>query len=292
VEEPQVNGITVAVSNSTEASWAGGNYSGTLRLNSLLPEGANIEKVGGPGREFWIESVSTNYATFKDRDGAEPGAWRIEISPSVPATYDAFLNVLTVTGMEISALPSVQALDGDQITGAIVFDRVVLFNKSTGLLSGTASFTLTGPGTYKILITDLQPGTWVVEKDGQPHTVMDTAEVKKCIYFHGGAGAYVLRPDDTGVGVIPSSQEVFFNVSTDNRGGLNIRFTSAGNLPVVVRIYDLEGLCIKLLSNRIFPAGSHTLSTAVHNRPRFSSGMYLVYAEIGSCSVIQKIYIP
>jgi len=292
VQEPAVTGNGARISNSTEASWAGGNYSGALWVNNLLPADATIEKVGGPGREFWIAGVSTNYATFKDREGAEPGAWRIEISPPVPAAFDAFLNVLSVTGMEISALPTVQAVTGDQVTGAVVFDRVVLFNKTDGLLGGPVTFSLTDAKTYKILVTDLQPGTWVVEKDGQPHSVLPAAQEKKSLYFQGTAGNYTLRLDNTGIDDNPPSPRESFSVRCDNHGQLLIRFISTGKLPVLISIHDLQGRCIKLLSNRIFPAGCHTLSTAFQNSPPFFSGMYLVYAEIGSYSVIQKIYIP
>jgi hypothetical protein len=88
VQEPRVTGSTVSISNMTKAARVKGNYSGKLWLNCLLPQNAAVEKVGGPGKEFWIESVKTNYATSKNR--AEPGAWRIEISPASPVAFSSF----------------------------------------------------------------------------------------------------------------------------------------------------------------------------------------------------------
>jgi heparin/heparan-sulfate lyase len=185
IEEPQVSGRTITIAR-TEAG-----YRGKLVAESLLPAQATITKVGGPGKEFWVESVQKNYATTKNPP-AEPGAWRVEVSPSVSATSDQFLHVMTVMDASVPNGPEVLMLDGDDLIGARLLDRVVLFSKSGELLT-RAAFSLAGPSPTKVLVCDLRPGRWSVTKDGAPLRTLQADGAGRCLYFQAGAGRYALE---------------------------------------------------------------------------------------------------
>lgn len=70
VDEPVVDGQRIV------ARQGGGRLTATV----LLPASARIEKVGGPGKEFWVDGA--NYPMDSAPKGPhEPGAWRVEVSP-------------------------------------------------------------------------------------------------------------------------------------------------------------------------------------------------------------------
>jgi len=80
---------------------------GRIFCETLLPAGARIAKVGGPGHEFWASGknweldpkyLKIAWARAK-KCGVGPyfGNWRIEVSPPTPAKQDRFLHVLTAT---------------------------------------------------------------------------------------------------------------------------------------------------------------------------------------------------
>ncbi|MFH1267619.1 MAG: hypothetical protein ABIK89_18025, partial [Planctomycetota bacterium] len=87
IQEPKINDRTVTVVRD-EAP-----YGGELFIESLLPARATVTKIGGPGKEFWVESLGKNFPVQKPPP-SEPGAWRIEVSPAEPAAADRFLHVL------------------------------------------------------------------------------------------------------------------------------------------------------------------------------------------------------
>jgi len=187
IQEPGINGRTVSVVRDE------GDYGGKLVVESLLPERASIAKVGGPGKEFWIESVGKNYRQRLSRQSVEPGAWRVEVSPTVAAEADEFLHVLTVMDSDTASGPDVRPIASDHLVGAAVLDRIVLFGRSGELLD-RASFTAEGDRRLKLLVCDLQPGRWSVRRDGQ--TVAENLQATDegtCIYFEGTAGRYELR---------------------------------------------------------------------------------------------------
>ena len=56
--------------------------------------GFTIEKIGGPGYEFYVEG--TNYEMKPKSNSAEVGNWRIEISPKKAEKQSYFLNVMQI----------------------------------------------------------------------------------------------------------------------------------------------------------------------------------------------------
>jgi heparin/heparan-sulfate lyase len=170
-----------------------GRYRGRLVAESLLPERAVLDKVGGRGREWWIEATKTNYTAPEKPPPAEPGGWRVEISPAAPALDDLFLHVMTVTDAGTAAGPVVERVEGAAVVGARFLDRAVLFGR-TGEALRTAGFTLSGRGTVKVLVCDLHPGVWSITRDGVhvPGAIAVT-NAGKCLSTTLVPGHYDLR---------------------------------------------------------------------------------------------------
>ena len=90
VNKPTVNGqITVAE-----------NKGGRLSCLTLYPEDANIQLIGGPGKEAWVNGLNypVDVESFKrpNLKPIEPGSWRLEVSPKTQQFKDYFLHVLFV----------------------------------------------------------------------------------------------------------------------------------------------------------------------------------------------------
>jgi heparin/heparan-sulfate lyase len=71
---------------------------GKLICRTLLPEKASLEKIGGPGKQFWSDGRNWPLPKgWRVRD-TEPllGQWRVEVSPATPAADDVFLHVIQV----------------------------------------------------------------------------------------------------------------------------------------------------------------------------------------------------
>jgi heparin/heparan-sulfate lyase len=86
----------------------------------LLPQQAKIEKVGGPGKEWWV--AGKNYPPPAGKE--DTAKWRIEVSPGNPAQTTAFLVVLQPTKNSVKEMiPCTLLTDGSigcQIGGATV----------------------------------------------------------------------------------------------------------------------------------------------------------------------------
>lgn len=103
IEQPDVtdNGFVAQISPDPQRPGHGG---GRVEGHVLLPKNASIQRVGGKGFEFFVDGRNydengklADIVRARNKD-VEPGAWRIEVSPSTPAAEDAFLTVLLPTG--------------------------------------------------------------------------------------------------------------------------------------------------------------------------------------------------
>jgi len=132
--EPQVSGDTFVISNGPGKLWG----------RTLLPAEVTHEVIGGPGKEFWVQGK--NWPPAKPvRD--DTGRYRLEISPSRPATRDYFAHVLFATSADDATYPDVRvSADEAQMTTTIKHQEktyVVTFSKE-GPLTGRVR--ITGPG--------------------------------------------------------------------------------------------------------------------------------------------------
>ena len=188
IEEPQwiAGGFEVLRTKNGE--------SGMLHCETLLPQGVQAAKVGGPGKEFWVNGV--NYPadprpSHPDMAG-ERGAWRVELSPSAPSADDVFLNVIRVADNTEFSFEASTLLEGEGVTGVMVAGRGVVFNKTLGVTD--KAFKLHIPKDCQLLVTDLAAGKWKVSCNGK--TLLKAEPVSEedgVLYFQALAGDYTFN---------------------------------------------------------------------------------------------------
>lgn len=155
VEEPAI------LKGGFKVARTGNGYGGELLCTTLLPMKADISKVGGPGKEFWV--FGKNWENIGPDPLGEGGRWRVEVSPSTPAEEDCFLNVIQVSDAGSKAYGKVSRIDGKEVVAACFASRVISFSRSGRTLGG--KFTLPRPaskGVYTVMATDLEAGSWTV----------------------------------------------------------------------------------------------------------------------------------
>lgn len=187
ITEPVIDGSTTSITLSSNG------WNGKLTNTTLLPapDNARIEKVGGPGKEFWV--FGKNYPNAENPPDRETGAWRIEVSPKQAATTDLFLNVLQVMDPGTKAPLATEKIESRGVVGVRVSDRVVIFNPSGGVSAAPVSFTVSGKGPLRFLIADLPAGDWQVLREGQVvGPAVKVAAESGTLYFEGPAGNYTL----------------------------------------------------------------------------------------------------
>ncbi|UQZ83802.1 Heparin and heparin-sulfate lyase precursor [Paenibacillus konkukensis] len=162
IEEPQIEGGRTVISRSEDG------YNGQLINDTLLPESGNrrIEKVGGPGKEYWV--FGTNYVN--DFPGTkEQGEWRIEVSPVQPSEEDLFLNVIQMKAIDGPAALPTQKVETERMVGAQLNGWLALFAKNGERLAEDVALPVTEEGSPLLgrelngLAADLAAGIWTVE---------------------------------------------------------------------------------------------------------------------------------
>ncbi len=190
MEEPEVKGGTVTASLNQRG------WSGRMINTTLLPEAGNAEisKVGGPGKEFWVFGENFPNDVRRNPELYELGAWRVELSPKTPAATDLFLNVIQVTGRAANASLPVEKIEAGDIVAVRIADRVVTFNRSGERATRPLALTVRGSGSLKYLVTDLAEGNWQVWRDGRIlYPAMLVTGSSGSLYFEGPPGSYELR---------------------------------------------------------------------------------------------------
>lgn len=168
---------------------------GMLRVHSLLPREREVVKRGGAGWEFWTPGdqyggawgsginwpqepsaggplpndpyLQKMWKTFWGEDfnrllpsnarAVVPAAWRIEVSPIVPAKEDLFLHVLEIKDANDARTPRIELLDGFNLVGAIVENGMAsLFAKAETPVRD-AEVTIPAISAKALLVTGLTP---------------------------------------------------------------------------------------------------------------------------------------
>ena len=155
---------------------------GRLFCETILPTDARLEKIGGPGKEFWSNGKNwepdaaflASAARGAKRTGRGPyfGAWRLEVAPGAPRANDRFLHVLTTgaTGVSpVAVAPTsqpvrtqpLQTADRDGVALTLPDGRrvEVKFNR-TGAVGGTISIA----GAERTFSSTVQPQSGILLK--------------------------------------------------------------------------------------------------------------------------------
>ena len=187
IEEPETGVQELTIRRTKDGD------TGKLHCNILLPE-ADVTKVGGPGKEFWVFGENyPNVATTRPDPCNERGAWRVEVTPKKESKEDCFLNVMQVMDNSVKPLP-VQRIDAEKVVGAAIDDRMVFFSRNSRQLTGTFTFEIpkTSSKKVKVLLTDLAEGKWTVSKGKKTITSAKVNDQSGTLYFEAAPGKYVV----------------------------------------------------------------------------------------------------
>lgn len=140
VDVPRLEGHVYTTENKTHVRLSGNppehpgdvwyQYSGKLYCETLLPESARVEFIGGAGKEFWVNGE--NYpAGIRDIDRVlEPGLGRIQVTPSVARKTDLFLHVLSPASVtDKTPRPEARRVETDADAALRVANHVLVFLK-------------------------------------------------------------------------------------------------------------------------------------------------------------------
>ncbi|MBI4661407.1 MAG: heparinase II/III family protein [Verrucomicrobia bacterium] len=213
LEEPSIGSAPASSASASEHSPVSSSatidvtqhgQSGRLTLDVLLPppENAALDKVGGPGKEFWV--FGQNYANDVEprrleRGSMEPGAWRLELTPKSAASEDLFLNVLQVTDRQSPSRWPVRRLDAGDRVGCLIEGAgaawMVLMRKDSRRSAEPVRFSVPGRLPARILVTDLRAGQWRARRDNSGETrEVAAGEDSGAAWFEGSPGTWTLSP--------------------------------------------------------------------------------------------------
>ena len=188
IEEPETGVQELTIRRTKDGD------TGKLHCNILLPE-ADVTKVGGPGKEFWVFGENyPNAATTRPDPCNERGAWRVEVTPKKESKEDCFLNVMQVMDNSVKPLP-VQRIDAEKVVGAAIDDRMVFFSRDSRQLTGTFTFEIpkTSGKKVKVLLTDLAEGKWTVRKGKNAVKADKVSAESGTLYFEAAPGKYTVQ---------------------------------------------------------------------------------------------------
>jgi len=128
-----------------DAVWHADQGEGRLFCQTLYPRDAVPEKVGGPGKEFWVDgknyAIADDWKYWSNVPGHKPGEvpdtmgrWRMEVKPGEARTQDWFLHVLQASSQDVESMVQSELLERDDQLG-VTFTRggrtyTVTFNRS------------------------------------------------------------------------------------------------------------------------------------------------------------------
>ena len=158
--EPRIDGRLLTADNGK----------GRLLCETILPEGATLTKIGGPGKEFWSNGKNWEPDTAflasaergAKRTGRGPyfGAWRLEVSPDAPHANDRFLHVLTATDTSAATAPKTRRISDGSRDGVVievpkkdggVTEVTILFNRE-GHVGGEIAFGKDSPRPFSTVV--------------------------------------------------------------------------------------------------------------------------------------------
>ncbi|MBN2814151.1 MAG: hypothetical protein JXQ80_08745, partial [Bacteroidales bacterium] len=191
IQEPEITGNVFSISRTGPDYKAEGIYNGKLVCRTILPKNASITKVGGTGREFWVEASQTNYFVEKDNPASEPGAWRIEVSPANAQEDDLFFHAMAVTQADNKRICDFEPFDAGTYKAVKTNKYLVMFN-SVAKGATDVQFTL-DEDLRGVFVNGLCPGNWKILRNGSLAMKRKVTDSAQCTYFEGlESGAYHL----------------------------------------------------------------------------------------------------
>jgi heparin/heparan-sulfate lyase len=116
---------TVGEPRIADSTFVSEQGEGRLFCRTLLPAKAALDKIGGPGKEFWSDGrnwplpprATTGQSPTPLRQTELMGGWRVEVAPSVPSQDDCFLHLIEVGGLEKTNMAPARLLQEPERAG-------------------------------------------------------------------------------------------------------------------------------------------------------------------------------
>jgi len=103
---------------------------GKTICRTLFPKNAKLEKIGGPGKEFWSDGRNWPLPVLTPEDYGyskrylvpppthpQIGHWRMEVLPGQPAKEDVFMHIFQVGDKTLSKLPETVVFEDENVMG-------------------------------------------------------------------------------------------------------------------------------------------------------------------------------
>ncbi len=195
LQEPEVNGNVIISKRDSNG------YNGKLTVQTLYPQNPTIEKIGGEGKQWYINGTNyvSNVGSEEQMNKNLSYGWgRVEVSPSTKQKTDYFLHAMYVSDADgkTEVIPA-ETIETEKLLGAKLDRKITLFNKEQKRLTGSVDFTVEGEGSFDIAVCGVSKGEWSVTKDGKEIARPVASEEGGMIYFTGEAGKYVISLKNT-----------------------------------------------------------------------------------------------
>jgi heparin/heparan-sulfate lyase len=119
-DEPSVKGL----------QWSEKSQGGRSVVCTLFPKDAKVEKIGGPGKQFWsdgrnwpLPELTPDDYGYKNRGAVPPnnwplvGQWRVEVKPAVPSKTDYFMHMIQVGDDSLAGVPKTKTFENEDSMG-------------------------------------------------------------------------------------------------------------------------------------------------------------------------------
>ena len=201
VTQPVVDGNKITITNTDEGC------NGKLVNTTLYPQSVSIKTVGDIGK-FIADGQEWSIGDQGAASNAYFSGIRCEVSPTVAATEDIFLNAMYVTdamdaeGNLTTAEISMIAEETDTFMGVTTLDRMVMFSKSGEKVNTAFDITVRDNEYENVicLITDVTSGKWNISGNSIS-IVAEATEKDGCLVFTVKPGTYTITPASTDAAV-------------------------------------------------------------------------------------------
>jgi heparin/heparan-sulfate lyase len=200
LEEPRLVGSRATVERTEHGA------RGQLNLDVLWPaaDNADVSKVGGPGKEYWV--FGKNYAndvpaSRREKGSLETGDWRIEVSPKQAAAEDLFFTVMQTTDRTALKRLPVTRIEAGERVGCVIAGAdatwIVLLRKDSQRSAAVVRINVPAANARgslgRVLVTDLAAGRWEARRAGTSEVVaVEVGQESGAGWFEGAAGEWVL----------------------------------------------------------------------------------------------------
>ena len=169
VSEPTVTDDGFVIITNTKD-----NNNGKLVAQSLLTDMSVTVFGDGNGAEYTIQDTVFKPRSYNPNDPD----YRIELSVKSPGKTDLIMTVMYVTDADNGSAPvRAKEIDSENVAGALIFGKALLFAKEKDTLSGKFAFDIpTLENTTDCYIAGVAPGKWQINCDG---TYLHTIDVKE-----------------------------------------------------------------------------------------------------------------